>query len=215
MSFNNIETHVLEMIGENTSSPDVFTDTDAGIEPIRDSVNDAIEEIVMLTGSHKSIYRMPLIEDQGFYRLRLTNGSIGWITDAWLVDQKYRMKQTDEIKLSIQNPRWMVNTGTPREYIPIGNDVISLYPRPSGTSDLLELTMVVIPAKYTAGTDRLKLRDSFKWAAVHYAVSEFYASRGDANSATEHHQKYLMNLGMQELYPKSAERLPTYQTIKK
>jgi hypothetical protein len=203
------------MIGENTSAPDVFIDTDSGIEQIRDSINDSIEEIAMLTGSNKAVYRLPLIAEQGFYRLRLTSGSIGWITDAWTVNQRYRLTQTDETKLSIQNPRWMVHTGTPREYMHIGNDVLCLYPRPSGTSDLLELTMVMIPAKYTSGTDRLKLRDSFKWASIHYAVSEFYASRGDANSATEHHQKYLMNLGMQQLYPKSAERIPYYQTIKK
>jgi hypothetical protein len=214
MAFNNIETHVLEMIGESTSAPDVFTDTDSGIEPIRESIGDAIEEITMLTGSYQAIYRMPLIEGQGFYRLRLTNGSIGWITDAWLVNEKYRLCQTDETKVSYQNPRWMVNQGSPREYFQIGKDVIGVYPRPSGSSDLLELTVVVIPKKYTSGVDRLYLRDAFKWGAVHYAVSEYYASVGDAKSATDHHQKYLENIGFQSLHPKGAERVPFYKTIK-
>ena len=214
MALNSIETHVLEMIGESTDSPDVFTDTDAGMEPIRDSINDAIEEITMLTGSYKVQYRFPLIEGQGFYRLRLTNGSIGWITDAWLVSNKSRLTQTDETKLSMENPRWMVSQGTPREYLQIGKDIIGVYPRSSSTSDVLELSMVVIPARYTSGSDRLFLREAFKWGAVHYAVSEFYASRGDAKSAVDHHQKYLENIGMQSLYPKSAERIPFYKTVK-
>lgn len=202
------------MIGENTDSPDVFTDTDSGIEPIRDSISDAIEEITMLTGSYKATYRMPLVEDQGFYRLTLSNGSIGWITDVWLVNQKFRLSQTDENKLCAENPRWMVSRGNPREYFQIGKDVLGVYPRPSSTSDVLEVTMVVIPKEYTSGTDRLFLRDAFKWGAVHYAVSEYYASRGDARSATEHHQKYLEHVGLQSLYPKSAERIPFYRTVK-
>lgn len=214
MAINSIETHVLEMIGESTSSPDVFTDTDTGMEPIRDSINDAIEEITMLTGSYKVTYRFPLIEGQGFYRLRFSNGSIGWVTDAWLVNQRYRLTQTDQTKLSIENPRWMVNQGNPREYFQIGKDIIGLYPRSSSTSDVLELTCVVIPARYSAGTDRVFLRDSFKWGAVHYAVSEFYASRGDAKSAIDHHQRYLKNIGMLELYPKSAESIPFNRTVK-
>lgn len=215
MAFNELETHVLQMIGEDTDNPDVFTDTDSGIEPIRDSINDSIEEIVMLTGSNKSIYRMPLIEGQGFYRLHQYHGSMGWITDAWLINQRRRLFQTDEIHLSTENPRWMFATGTPVKYMHIGKDVVVTYPRTTGTSDILELTIVLIPEKYSSGTDRVKLRDSFKWASVHYAVSEFYISRGDAASAMDHHQKYLDLIGMQELYPRSAERIPFQRTVKR
>ena len=50
---NELETHVLELIGEDVDSPDVFTDDDAGMAPIRDSINDAIEEISMVSGSNK------------------------------------------------------------------------------------------------------------------------------------------------------------------
>lgn len=213
MSINTIETHVLEMIGESTT-PDVFTDTDTGMEPIRDSINDAIEEITMLTGSYKLQYHLPLVQDQGFYRLRLTNGSIGWITDVFQVNRKYPLSQTDEWKLSNDNPRWMVNSGDPVDYFQIGKDVLCIAPRPSGTSDVLEVTMVVIPERYSSGTDRIKLRDAFKWAAVHYAVSEFWASRGDAFSAMDHYKKYLELLGIQTLYQSSAERVPYYKTAK-
>ena len=50
---NAVETKVLELIGESTTSPDVFVDTAAGMAPIRDSINDAIQEITILTGGNK------------------------------------------------------------------------------------------------------------------------------------------------------------------
>lgn len=211
---NTLETRVLELIGESTSSPDVFTDTDYGIEQIRDSINDAVEEITMVTGSYKVVYRMPLIENHGFYRLRLSNGSIGWVTDVFMVGNKFRLTQTSETRISSENPRWMVNVGSPREYFQIGNDVLAIYPRAGSSSDIAEVSMVVIPARYTSGSDRVFLRDAFSRAAVHYAVSEFWASRGDARSAVDHYTKYLENLGLQEIYPRSAERIPYQKTVK-
>ena len=47
---NELETHVLELIGESTSSPDVFADTDKGMAPIRDSLNDAIKKSLWCQG---------------------------------------------------------------------------------------------------------------------------------------------------------------------
>lgn len=211
---NVIEQHVLEMIGESIESPDVFTDTTDGMAQIRESINDAIEEIVSLTGSYKSVYHLPLQESQSFYRVKIGNGSFGWVTDAWLVNQKYRLEASDITKMEHNDPRWLEQTGNPDEYAQIGKDVICVRPKPSATSDVLELTCVVIPSRYTSGTDRVKLRDSFKWAAVHYAVSEFWASRGDAASALIHYQRYLENLGMQELYPKGRQRTPYQKTNK-
>ena len=112
---NNLETRVLQLIGENVTSPDVFTDTDAGMAPVRDSINDAIQEIVMLTGGQKRTYFLPLRSQQAFYRIRLNDGYFGWVSDCWLVNQKRRMEQTDFTRLSHHDPRWMVPTG-PRSF---------------------------------------------------------------------------------------------------
>jgi hypothetical protein len=63
---NNLEKQVLQFIGEDTDSPDVFVDTDEGIAPIRDSINDAIEEISMIAGSYKRTYSLPLVANKSF-----------------------------------------------------------------------------------------------------------------------------------------------------
>lgn len=197
---NALETKVLELIGESTDSPDVFTDDEDGMAPIRRSISDAVQEIVMLTGFNKRQYFMPLREGIAFYRMRLQNGDLGWITDAWSVVQKRRLEQTDLLRLSAHDPRWMIHTGSAESYLPIGTDVIGIYPKPSGDGDVIELTVVEIPAVYESSEDRVKLRETFQYAAVHFAVAEFWASRGDAIEAQIHVQRYVDALGLSRDY---------------
>ncbi len=75
---NELETHVLELIGEDPDSPDVFTDDDTGMAPIRNSINDAIEEISMVSGSNKRTYTLPLRITTNWYRLAMEQGVFGW-----------------------------------------------------------------------------------------------------------------------------------------
>lgn len=197
---NAIETKVLELIGEDPDSPDVFVDTDAGMAPIRDSINDAIEEITMLTGARQEKYQLPLRKEQTFYRIILNNGQLGWVTDAWSVNQRYRLEQTDLTKLSYFDPRWLTTNAEPRAYMQVGQDVIGVWPKPSTDSNVIEFTMVIIPERYTSDLDRVMLRSDYEYAAIHYAVAEYWASRGDANEASTHFQMYLDALGLREKY---------------
>lgn len=210
---NVIERQVLEMIGENPDDPDVFTDTSAGMVQIRDSINDAIEEITMLTGSVHRAYQVLVRSGQGFYRLDFRRDRFGWVTDAWLHGIKRRLEQTDIVRLNNFNPRWMKNSGSPEAYGMIGKDVLFFWPRPSGEL-VVEIDCVVIPKRYLEDTDRVRLREVFQWAAADYAVGEYYASRGDAKQAVEHHARYVERLGLQTTYPAAAERVWGYKTQK-
>ncbi|MDD5189450.1 MAG: hypothetical protein PHE50_00225 [Dehalococcoidales bacterium] len=202
---NTLETYVLQYIGENTDSPDVFVDTDEGLEPIRESLNDAIEEISFLTSSYKKTYQIFLVPDQIFYRIKLKRGELAWITDAWLVGHKERLVQSDVLSLTSKNPRWLNHSGNPYYYVPIGSNIIGFVPAPSG-EDMVELNMVITPERMQTSTDRIRVREAFKWAAVYYAVGEFFASRGNAGEALTWHQKYLEELGLMNLYPKYQEK---------
>jgi len=209
---NSIEQKVLELVGENVDSPDVFTE--AGITQIRDSVNDAIQEIAILTGGLKRQYFLPLRAGQAFYRFRLQSGYFGWVTDAWDIVRRARLEQTDPIRLSAYDPRWMTGSGYPDAYMQLGGDVIGFYRKPSSSSGGIELTIVEIPEEYSGDTDRIKLRDSFHSAAVHFAVGEFWASRGDAKEASAHGRMYLDALGMKEMYSTSRWATPSLSTGK-
>lgn len=197
---NRLETKVLEIIGENTDSPDVFADTDAGMAPIRDSLNDAIQEIALLTGGKRGTYYLPLRQEQMFYRFDLYDGHFGWVVDAWSMNQRQRLEQTSLHRLSSFDPRWMVTKAEPRSYFHVGHDVLGVWPKPASTSNALELSIVIIPYPYTTDADRINLREEMEYAAVHYAVSEYWAGRGDAAEAATHFGYYLDALGLKDRF---------------
>lgn len=210
---NTIETHTLELIGENPDAPDVFTEGD-GMKPIRDSINDAIEEISMLTGCYSEQYPMALRQDRNFYRLSFSIGAVGWITGIWLAGQKRRLEQTDLIKLTRYNPRWLYSSGPPLSYFQIGLTYLGIWPAPASDTDILEISAVVIPDRYSEGTDRIKLRRNWEWAAAHYAAGEYFASRGDAKTAIYHHNSYLQKTGVSVKYPSASEHMYAAQSNK-
>ncbi len=210
---NDIERQVLELIGEDTTTPDVFTDDSTGMAPIRDSINDAVEEITMLTGSVSGTYHMLLRADHTFYRMDFKRDRFAWVTDAWLASIKRRLEQVDLVKLNNFNPRWLLNSGNPQAYGQIGPDIFYVWPCPAAEL-VVELKCVVISQRYAEDYDRVKLREIFKWAAVNFAVGEYCASRGDAQQATYHHNEYLKKLGIQAMYPQAYERPWYYRTQK-
>lgn len=211
---NILERKVLEGIGEDPDNPDVFVDTDAGMAPIRDSLNDAIQEISMLTGGYKRQYLLPLRTGQAFYRFKLQNGYLGWVTDVWDIDRKFRLDQTSLGKLSAQDPRWMVGSGFPEEYMQLGDDIIGFSKKPSASANVMEITIVEIPHAYSTDTERVKLRDSFHYAAVLFAIGEYWATRGDAREARNYGVRYLDALGLRERYLPTREYIPTLSTNK-
>jgi hypothetical protein len=210
---NSLETQVLELIGENTADPDVFVDTDAGLEPIRDSLNDAIEEISLVTSSMKRKYLIMLEENKNVYRLLFNRNQFGWITGVWDRINQRRIEQTDFIRLRNFNSRWLQNTGPPRSYVPVGLNAVMFWPKPAG-SGIYELDIAMIPERYQTSTDRITLRRTFEQAAVHFAVSEFWAGRGDARTAMVHFGEYLKRLGLDGVFNPAAEREGGFTTRK-
>lgn len=202
---NALEQQVLRLIGEDPAAPDVFTDTDSGLAPIRDSINDAIAELNMLTGGYTETLTVPLVANRSFYRLRLNTSEIAWIRTLWLANQRRKLTQTSLTALVNDDPRWMKSRGTPENYVPIGFSTFALYPVPSSSSDVVEATIVVVPNRYTNSNDWIKVRRGWEYALVNYAVSEYWAGRGDARTAAEHHRRYAQMLGHRFEYPDSAE----------
>jgi len=203
---NEIETRVLELIGENTSSPDVYTDDATGMAPIRDSINDAVQEICMVTGCASRTFLIPLEANMTFYRVTPDRDYLGWVTDCWLLGQKRRLYQKDIYYMSAQHPLWLQNTGNPMHYGQIGKSYIWVHPTPTASADVLEINAVAIPSRYAYDDERIRLRDQFQWAATHYAVSEWWAAHGDARQAADYWARYIKTLGVQRLYPATYER---------
>ena len=201
---NDIETRVLEAIGEDTDSPDVFDST--GIDEIRASINDAIQEICLVTASKRRKWIIPLQSGKNFYRIYSEQDIFGWPVSVWLVNQKRRLDNKSFAWIARNNPQFLKVTATPLRYTIIGKETICLDPTPSADGDAIMIDAVAIPSRYTEDTDPIKVRDVFQHALVHYAVSEFWASRGDAKTALWHIQRYSAKLGVAGIYPETRER---------
>lgn len=212
---NDLEVKVLDLIGENPSSPDVFDNT-TGILEIRSHLNDAIEEIFMLSGARRRTYPIPLKANARFYQLPESDYAdrFGWFESVWLVSSARVLEQTSLDAMDYQDERWLERTGTPTHYAPISWNKFAIFPAVSTSADSLEVTAVAIPQRYTLDTDRIRLRKSYEWAAVNRAVSEFWATRGDAQSAARYFQTYAQEIGYPQMYPEQYERRWSYRTNK-
>lgn len=214
MSINELEAQVLRIVGDNPDSPDVFFDGSIELEALRRSMSEAIQEITMLTGGHKTSFYIPLAKDVSFYAVRPKQGALGWIAEAWLIGEKRRLERTDLHRLNVLDPRWLKRRGNLDSYFEVGPEHFGVYPKPSASSDVLRLECVIVP-DVADDTRRLAhLRDQFKWAVVDYAVGEYFASRGRDQDALSHSQSYAMTLGLAMQYPKSRERTWVSTTTK-
>lgn len=206
---NTLEKHVLQIIGESIESPDVFADTEAGMAQVRDSINDAIQELCMVTGSYRKTYLLPLYADRQFYRLEWQADHFGYVVEAWDRSRNRRLIHTDLANLNARDPLWMKHTGDPNEYLQIGDNIIGFYLKPASEGVVLELTCVCVPKPYTINSPPVKLREQYERAAVYFAVCDYFASRGDARRASEFFERYSETAGIMMLHPQSAEK--TYQ----
>lgn len=200
------------MIGDDPENPDVFIDNEQGLKPIRRSINDAIQEVAVLNGGFVKTFHVPLTAGKSFYKIQLNNANVGWVKNCWLVNIKRRLPQTDLHVLRKFDYRWYQSTGTPNSYYPIGVDVLGFYPKPAETSDIVQIEAVVIPAPYTNDKQKTRIRKEFEWSVINYAVSEYWISRGEVQSARQHMQTYIDDLGIRGEYVISGERVHQLRT---
>lgn len=205
---NSLEEKVLRLIGEDPSDPDVFTDSN--ITPIRDSINDAIEEIAVLSGNDKVTYRLPLYAGRYFYRLHFPNHKLGWIHDAYLPERKRHIAQTSFGALERARRRWLRSYNTPMTYYTIGIDTIGVYPIYPIDGYHLDLKCVIVPKRYTTESEIIKLREDRESAVISYAVGEYYLNNKDPERAAEwlgRYNKFAASLHMHSTIPDKWRRL--------
>lgn len=204
--WNEIESNVLDLIGEDTDNPDVFTLTTSGQALIRDSVNAAIQELAAQTGSYVRAFSLTTLSGRQHYRIVPRCDAFGYFLELWDRSRHYRLEKTSIQALEQIDPRFMQTTGSPRMFYHVGQDVIGLWPIPTETGTVLEGRAVMVPRAYTSHQDPLRLREGHHRAAVAYAVSEFFASRGDAKRAAEAWAEYLEAAQLQIRWAHNADR---------
>ena len=161
----------------------------------------------MLTGSYTQTYHLPLYGDRFFYRVGWPEDHFGYVIECLDRQRRYKLGRTDILSLAQSRPWFLKDSGDPDEYFEVGNTIIGIDRAPTADGKLLELTCAAIPKAIASDIQPVKLRAVFEQAAIQYAVSEFYASRGDANRATEFLERYVTFGGLMAIHPQQAERL--------
>lgn len=203
---NDLERHVLRLIGENISSPDVFLDTTAGLTQIRDSLNDAIQELCMVTACYHRPYPLSLVENRQWYKLDPQHDYVVYVYSVWDAGRLYRLERMGISEATKIAGDWASQTGPAERFICAGFDHIGIVYVPTETGRVLEVDCVCIPKPYADSTSPIRLRQNFERAAVYRAVGEFFASRGDARRALEYEERYFDTAKLMSLNPKYHEQ---------
>lgn len=199
---NSVERQTLLLIGEDPDAPDVFSD----ITPIRDSCNAAIQELCLATGAFVRTYHVPLLAGRQVYRILPGQDHWGWPTEVMDLSRRRKLQHVGWKNLSNEHPNWMIDSGDPLLYATIGLKHLAIWPVPSASGLVLEIRAVMVPRRYEADNDPIRCKKAWLRAVTHYAVSEYYASRGDAQRAAEAHKTYLDLVGLASLQPSVAEK---------
>ena len=203
---NELERRVLELIGENPDSPDVYTDGSDAFDQLRASVNDAIQAMCAVTGSYTQVYHLTMLDGRQFYRLFSQQDYFGYPVEVWDRESRHKLEQSALSSIFRHDGFAMEAAGAPQVYGQLGHNVLWFWPFDSNAGRVIEIRAVMIPKAYEDDKQPIKVRENYRNAAVAYAASELFATRGDASRATQYFQEYLKTAGLIGLQPQQAER---------
>jgi hypothetical protein len=206
--FNDMEQSVMYLIGEDPTNPDVFTSA-SGITLIRDALNHAIWEICFLTGTYIREFQIETVANKIFYELDTGEDYVGWILEGRNESKRYKLERASLPELAKSDPWWLKTTSDTYGYYQIGNRMIGIWYPPSSGGNVLTFKVAAIPGAYTYGTDPTSLRELWENAAIHFAASEYYASRGNAKRATTHLIRYMTAMDIMQHHPEQVEKVRT------
>lgn len=161
---------VMDIVGEDSSAPTYWTSSN-DIE-IEDYINDAIEEVCVLTGGYKQDLVLPLHASRDYYRLDPGKGGEFLYIDSIRVEPEgYSLGMSDTTKLTREDYNWMTRTGTPRTFFFVNPDMIRVVPMAGTAGQSLEILASTIPPTYTLDDEVVDLDESLISVVIAYAAS--------------------------------------------
>lgn len=193
MANTDIETIILELMDENLVTADNWD----GEGELREALGDAIDELCFREGFFERKALLPLRANVAFYSFSLADAYPLWIKNVRLVgDDERPITQTTLNRLKREDPRWLLSTGSPYQYIPFGHRMVTVYPHPASDGSTIELTLCCSPKKYKDETLFYSPKKDFEDALVAYG--KYYLlmrSTGNDEGAMREYQNYLALAG--------------------
>lgn len=191
-SINTIEQVILEMIQEDLATADNWDGTDE----VRDWIADGIDELCSLGRFYRRRLYVPLRADASVYQFSPTRDVVIQVKGMWLQNQDRRLDQTDFVKLTREDPRWLLTRGSPWQYIILDFTKFLVYPCYSSAQDVVEVDAVLLPEPYTTARDLIEVHDGYEDGLVHYCRSMLYLRiPGRLQDAVGEYQRFLEYAG--------------------
>lgn len=180
---------IMDTIGEDSESP-TYWDSTNDVE-LEDLINDAVEEMLVLSGNYIEEIHVPLYTDRRHYNLDAgKGGELLYIKGARVLPEGYTLSMVDPISLSREDYRWITRTGTPRSFYIVGNDTIRPVPYPSAEGQSLELIASIIPPNYSEDDEVVDIEDSFITGVTAYCSYMLFASMRNLEAAGRWFKEY-------------------------
>src|SRR3990167_2558579 len=191
---------VMDSVGEDSVNPTYWTSST--VSELNEWIIDALEEWIVLTGAYTEEVAIPIFANRQYYRIDPgKGGQLLWIKHILVSPQMWSLKGTSPSKLSREDYTWITRTGTPRSFYPVGVDTIRVVPFPEEDGQVLEATIVCIPAEYSIAEELIDIRDDSISFVLDYVVGLLLLSSKRFDKAKTFLQRYITegNLGEYKL----------------
>lgn len=185
---------VMDIIGEDSSSPTYWTSSN-DIE-LEDYINDAVEEVCVLSGVYTQDLLLPLHASRDYYSLDPgKGGEFLYVNSVRVIPEGYSVGMSDPLKLTREDYNWMTRTGTPRTFFFVNPDMLRVVPMSSTEGQSLEILASTIPPTYTLDSEVIDLDESLISVVVAYAASMIFLSMRAFPKASLWSKVYMEGIG--------------------
>ena len=187
-TLTDLEKIILDELGEDSDSPEVW----AGSTDLREAIADGIDELSMFEAFFVQTAMIPLVNNVAFYSVAVDAGYPLWAKRArlWNADRKLDPYSLGEI--IAQDRQFLISRGTPIGYVMLSPELLLLYPCNSSTTDVVALDMVCTYSHYAIHNEYVSVRDELEQALVHYGkYHKLMQVKGTQGRALEEYQKFL------------------------
>jgi len=191
-SINTIEQIILEMIQEDLTTADNWD----GTSEVRDWIADGIDELSILGRFYRRRLYVPLRGDTIIYLFSPTKEVVVQVKGIWLQNKDRRLEQTDFVKLTRNDPKWLATRGSPWQYFILDFTKFGVYPCYSEDEDVVEIDAIMVAEPYTTHRDLLEVHAGYEDSLIHYCKSMLYLRiPGRLPDAVGEYQKFLEYAG--------------------
>lgn len=191
---NDIERLCLSYLGEDGVTPDNFD----GTGTVRRLINDAITELALTERMEERTVLVPLRQDTRVYLMGFD--CLPYVVrEVRYQDENRRLTQVSLKDLERDNSFWMLQSGSPYQYVVLDFTKILIFPLPASDEGTLSIRAEVFPCFYSESDSKISLREEYISGIASYVQSHILLMEPHKlQQAIEKYQEFTKLVGIQD-----------------